>query len=84
MKDAFQYFFDDIEKHLDKKRFEDIICKIDVNREKDKIFKYRNIGKILNKGRIQIGNAYKKLTFEKVVEIAKKYLNMDNMEIIVE
>ena len=84
LKNAFQYFFDDIAKHLSKQRFEDIICKIDVNREKDKIFKYRNIGKILNKGKIQIGNAYKKLTYEKVVEVANKYLNMNNMEIIVE
>jgi hypothetical protein len=82
--DAFKFFFDDIEKHLDKKRFEDMICKIEVDREHDKIFKYANVDKIINKGKIQIGNAYKKLTFEKVVEIAKKYLKTENFEIIIE
>ena len=82
--DAFKFFFDDIEKHLDKKRFEDMICKIEVDREHDKIFKYANVDKIINKGKIQIGNAYKKLTFEKVVETAKKYLKTENFEIIIE
>ena len=82
--DAFKFFFDDIEKHLDKKRFEDMICKIEVDREYDKIFKYANVDKIINKGKIQIGNAYKKLTFEKVVEIAKKYLKTENFDIIIE
>ena len=45
---------------------------------------YANVDKIINKGKIQIGNAYKKMTFEKVVETAKKYLKTENFEIIIE
>lgn len=82
--DAFKMFFDDIGKWLTRERFEDLICHIEVNREEDKIFKHRNVNKILNKGKIQIGNAYKKLTFEKVLEIANKYLKTDNFDIMVE
>lgn len=81
---AFKKYFDNVEKYLKKKRFEDVICQIEVDREHDKIFKYANVDKIINKGKIQIGNAYKKLTFEKVVEIAKKYLKTENFEIIIE
>lgn len=84
LKDAFRYFFNDIGEHLDKERFEDVICALDVENEKDNIFKYRNVNRILNKGRIQVGNSYKRLTFEKVVEVAKKYLTMENMDVIEE
>ena len=81
---GFKKYFDNVEKFLKKKRFEDVICQIEVSREHDKIFKYANVDKIINKGKIQIGNAYKKMTFEKVVETAKKYLKTENFEIIIE
>lgn len=81
---GFTKYFDNVGKFLKKKRFEDVICQIEVSREHDKIFKYANVDKIINKGKIQIGNAYKKMTFEKVVETAKKYLKTENFEIIIE
>ena len=81
---GFKKYFDNVEKFLKKKRFEDVICQIEVSREHDKIFKYANVDKIINKGKIQIGNAYKKMTFEKVVETAKKYLKTENFDILVE
>lgn len=81
---AFKKYFDNVEKFLKKKRYEEVICQIEVAREHDKIFKYANVDRILNKGKIQIGNAYKKMTFEKVVETAKKYLKTENFDILVE
>lgn len=81
---GFKKFTDNVEKYLKKNRYKDTICQIEVDREHRKIFKYTDVDKIINKGRLQIGNAYKKLTFEKVVETAKKYFTTDNFEIIVE
>ncbi|MBO7696371.1 MAG: insulinase family protein [Methanobrevibacter sp.] len=79
MKAEFQYFFNDISKHIKKDRFENEINAYGIAAETKKIFRYKNIGDILRKGLPMMGNAYKKLTLDKVKEVAAKYLNPQNM-----
>ena len=79
LKAEFQYFFNDISKHIKKDRFENEINAYGIAAETKKIFRYKNIGDILRKGLPMMGNAYKKLTLDKVKEVAAKYLNPQNM-----
>lgn len=79
----FNKFFVDVKSWLTKERFDDVISSYYINDEKAKLFAYANVGEILRKGLPMVGSSYKKLTFEKVVEVAEKYINTDALELIV-
>lgn len=83
LQNEFEYFFNDIKLHLTKERFEDVIQCLSISEEKKKIFRYKNVDDVIRKGYIMIGKAYKKLTLDKVQEVAAKYINKDNMKLFI-
>lgn len=79
----FNKFWTDIKSWLTKERFDDVISSYYISDEKTKLFAYANVNEYLRKGLPRVGNSYKKLTFEKVVEVAEKYLNTDSFDLVV-
>lgn len=81
--EKYNMFFDDISKWITKNRFDDVISSYYINDEKAKLFAYNNVGDIINKGLPIMGNAYKKISFEQVIDAAKKYIIKDNLDLII-
>jgi predicted Zn-dependent peptidase len=80
LNNEFEYFFDDVKKHLTQERFNDVIQSFMINDEENKIFRYDSVSDIIRKGYVMIGKSYKKLTLDKVKDIAAKYINNDNLK----
>lgn len=80
--DAFKMFYEDIGKWLEKETFENHMLSTHINVEENKIFQYEHPQKYMLKGYIGVGTSWKKVTYEKAMEVAKKYLTLDNMKII--
>lgn len=68
--------------YLNRKRFDDIMSALSIAREKKKILRYGNVRDIVRKDCVQLPKNLNKITYEKVVEIAQKYFNNDNMIIL--
>lgn len=83
LQNEFEYFFKDIKAHLTQERFNDVIQCFSISDEENKIFRYDSVIDLIRKGYIMVGKSYKKLTLEKVQEIAEKYFNLDNMKLFV-
>ena len=81
LKNEFEYFFNDIKPHLTQERFDDVIQSFSISEEENKIFRYKGINDVIRKGYVMIGKSYKKLTLEKVQEVAAKYINKDNLKL---
>lgn len=75
LENVYKDFFSDVKKHLTKERFDDIMQKFDVGKENRKIFRYSDNSDLIRKGDICMPKNMSKVTFEKVVEVAEKYLN---------
>lgn len=81
LKNEFEYFFNDIKPHLTQERFNDVIQSYSISEEENKIFRYKIVSDVIRKGYVMIGKSYKKLTLEKVQEVAAKYINKDNLKL---
>lgn len=79
----FNKFFKKVEKYMTKSRLEDIRDNIKVIHEYNEIFRYKNVNKIVRKNYLRVGDVYKTATLEQVKEVAKKYLTLDNFDIVV-
>lgn len=82
LNNTFKMFFEDISKWLTEARFNDIINSIEVAREQKKIFRYSNINDIIRKGYTCIPKNLKKIEFNKLIEVCKKYITLDNIDVI--
>lgn len=76
-------FYNNPSSFLKKDRFDDVINAITINREQKELFPWTDVDNIVRSGYLMIGDTYKTMTLEKVQEIADKYLNIKNYEIIV-
>ena len=66
-----------VDKYLTKVRYDMIMSMAQCEKEEMKLFRFAHINDLINKGLPQMPNNLSKITFEKVKEVAKKYINPD-------
>lgn len=67
---------------MTEERFNDIISAMTIAREKKKVLRYSHVNDLVRKDCVQMPKNLKKITFEKVLDAAQKYLNLNNIAII--
>lgn len=73
-------FFRDTQKYISRNRYEDIISNIKINEEKREVLRYANIQDLERKGMARLPKDIGKVTYENVLEVVEKYLNLNNLE----
>lgn len=66
-----------VDKYLTKERYDMIMSMAQCEKEEMKLFRFAHVNDLINKGLPQMPNNLSKITFEKVKEVAKKYINPD-------
>lgn len=77
--DVYKDFISNVDKYLTKERYEEIVSMFTIAKEKRKIFRFENVDDLVRKNEVQLAKNVAKVPFEKVVEVAKKYINEKNM-----
>ena len=80
LKAVYDNFLSDIKSHLNKERFDEIMNAIEIAKEKRKIMRFSHITDLIRKGNVDMPKNMSKITYERVVEVAEKYLNNDNFK----
>lgn len=80
---VYDNFFKDVTKYLTKERFDDIMNAYAIAKEEQKILRYSHISDLVRKGDVDMPKNLKKITYERVVEVAEKYLNDNNLKTII-
>ena len=66
-----------VDKYLTKERYDMVMSMAQCEKEEMKLFRFAHVNDLINKGLPQMPNNLSKITFEKVKEVAKKYINPD-------
>lgn len=78
---VYSMFVEDVEKFLTRERFDIVLNALKIEKEKQKIFRYKSCDDLIRKTEVQMPKNLNKITYEKVVEVAKKYINEKVMKI---
>ena len=82
LKNVYSEIIENVDKYLTEDRFNNIISSLNIRNETKKILRYDNMRDLTRKDCIQLPKNINKITFDKVVGAAKKYINQKNMVIV--
>lgn len=75
LKNVYSEIIENVDKYLTEDRFNNIISSLNIRNETKKILRYDNMCDLTRKDCIQLPKNINKITFDKVVGAAKKYIN---------
>lgn len=83
LKTLYNELFTDVTKYLTQERFDLIMSLAEVEKEEIKLLRFAHNGDLVRKGLPMMPKNPRKITYDKVLSVAQKYLNLDNLEQVV-
>lgn len=83
LKTLYNDLLTDVTKYLTQERFDLIMSLAEVEKEEVKLLRFAHQGDLVRKGLPMMPKNPRKISYEKVLQVAQKYLNLNNLEQVV-